>query len=357
MVTENGHGPIGLVVGHDLVLGRRELLHVLGLGQLILQRLASVVRTEHFCGQPGMIDDRCLLSSVGVIRSNTCSFFDLPLQNCVRLAWTRGPLLSTFWKSMDCLKRIEILAEELEVHVFATAVEGEVLHAQRAATDRVRFIFILLATDAQRQDVDEPHRRRLLLELAIARVEVPLIIPPNFIDTALELHRLVELVEVALALERRVRREHHIFILGHDVLRALATVALCAATRGVDEDAIDASVSSRRWRGLASRRVDAIAAAPLECIYTSRTPPPRQVANQVTLSSCWTSDHDLPGSWQHRRRAIPPHVDRDAIRLRALLDHSRSWMFTSTAKQRGRLHPKIADLLDVAIEQRKAALE
>ena len=49
-----------------------------------------------------MIDDRCLFTRWRD-QIKPCSFFDLPLQNCVKLAGPEGPLLSTFWKSMDCL--------------------------------------------------------------------------------------------------------------------------------------------------------------------------------------------------------------------------------------------------------------
>ena len=185
------------------------------------------------------------------MRSNTCSFLLFPLQNWVKFAWTRGPLLSTFWKSMDCLKRIESFPKNSRSTSLPPEWKVKCSTRSEQQPDRIRFVFVLLATDAQRQHVNEPHRRRLLLELAVRTVEVALVVPPDFIDAALELHRLVELVEVALALERRVGREHHVFILGHDLRRA-------TRTRG----RVDGVVSRRRHRREATRvRVDGLGGA------------------------------------------------------------------------------------------------
>ena len=92
------------------------------------------------------------------------------------------------------------------------------LHSQRTATHGISFVLVLFSSNAQRQHVNEPHRRRLLLELSVTTIEVPLVVPSDLVDAALELHRLVELVEVTFTFQRRVGREHHIFILAHDVL-------------------------------------------------------------------------------------------------------------------------------------------
>lgn len=60
------------------------------------------------------------------------------------------------------LEEHRVLAQELQLYLVhrAVLVEGQVLRAERAAANRVRLVFPLLAADTKSQLVDDPHGRR-----------------------------------------------------------------------------------------------------------------------------------------------------------------------------------------------------
>ena len=69
-----------------------------------------------------------------------------------------------------------IFPEKIHRQRLRVLVELQVLHAETAATHRVRLVLVLLVPHTERETVDNPHRRRQLFDRDVFTVQVPLIV-------------------------------------------------------------------------------------------------------------------------------------------------------------------------------------
>ena len=117
---------------------------------------------------------------------------------------------------------------------------------------------------------------------------------------------------------------------------------------------------SEREMGLSDDHDDAVAAVRHHLEGRKRTPsqhvlvPRREPRDAIVVLHVTPTTTGLvaPG-----RSSISSNVNRDAVRLRALLHDPGPRMFASSPKKRRRLHAEVADLFHVAVQQREAGLQ
>mmetsp|Transcript_6102 Transcript_6102/g.11807 ORF Transcript_6102/g.11807 Transcript_6102/m.11807 type:complete len:289 (-) Transcript_6102:675-1541(-) len=250
MVTQHRHLVVSVVVKLELggVALHKLLLAgvVLKLVQLLIQSVRRVERAEHLGGEArhellevDVEGGGCelveyvvlrLLGFARVVFANETlhvlvyllevGFLPLPHK---RVLWVVLKLLGPLLILGDKLERVlvldRVLSQEVEHDGRALLVlpQGNVLHAQRAAADRVSLLGgVLLVAGTDGEEVDEPQGCVLLHDERGVGFEALCDFCADVAHHLGELARLLELLAVRLALERRPRREEDVLELPVD---------------------------------------------------------------------------------------------------------------------------------------------